>query len=113
MSYRTPGTRLSWSTLNEWISCALKIAARRPSRSRYEAADAHWLALSDEVIKNAEQPELLSFTELINSIGNLAWHKPHRGFRGGTKWEQINVEARNRLTRLKQTEDRNSIGLWS
>lgn len=39
--YRTPGTRLWWSDVGEWIAAARKIDRRRLSQQRYRALQNH------------------------------------------------------------------------
>jgi len=94
--------------LDEWMDRALAIYARRASRHKYTATDDHWAALNIGMVRRAERPELtrlLGFIHRWNWGGGIAWGKPGRGSRGGSHWEAVNVEARNRLFRLDRAAD--------
>lgn len=101
----TPGTRLVWSTLGEWIEAADAIAGRRCSRHKYRAADCHFAALPLAVVEAAPAAEVEQLVALLQHPANIAWGKPPRGHRGDTKWEALNVAARNRLQRLAREAD--------
>jgi hypothetical protein len=109
----TPGTRLYWRTLGDWLECAFEIDARRSSQARYGAIERHWTALSLPIIKRADKPSTLRFIAFLdNSRGGCqAWARPPRGKRRDTLWETYNVEARNRLARLLKAEDDASLSL--
>lgn len=106
---RTPGTRITFQNLQEWIAGAYAISQRAPSAARYRAATAHFEALPDQLIRQGVRHEVEAFVRLINGLGNLEWHKPRRGHRGGTRWERANVLARNRLTQIDRQDDAASM----
>ncbi len=95
------------SRLHAWLGHARVIEARRCSAARYAALDKHWAALTVPMLREAPQGALVAL------LGSNIFHKqkPTRGFRRGTHWELVNVEARNRLARLAQEADRASMGL--
>lgn len=109
----TPGTRLHWRTLADWLACADQIDRRRTSQRRYDTIKRHWQALPVELIRTADKAstmELISF--LDNSRGgSQAWARPPHGKRRNTLWELYNVEARNRLSRLLKADDETSLDL--
>ncbi|MEM1363433.1 MAG: hypothetical protein AAGF94_17265, partial [Pseudomonadota bacterium] len=39
--YRTPGTRVTWSSIGEWVAAARQIDCRRLSAQRRRALEAH------------------------------------------------------------------------
>ena len=106
---KTPGTRIAFETLGEWLTGAATIERRRPSSKRYRDADSHFDALPDSMIRLAERTDIERLIDLLSSSGNLAWSKPPRGKRGGTKWETANVLARNRHVELTRAEDLKSM----
>jgi hypothetical protein len=108
---RTPGTRLEFASLAEWLTCAAAIEGRRPSAGRYAAARAHFHALPDAMVETAEGDAVQAFIDLLAGHGNLEWHKPSRGHRGGTRWEDLNVRARNRRSQLERAADAELMGM--
>ena len=49
--YTTPGTRLTWSDVSEWVDAAHRIDRRRLSEARNRALGAHGAVLPRELIK--------------------------------------------------------------
>lgn len=68
---RTPGTRLVWSSLREWLD-ALRVIHRRqdrrPSAAGHAARAAHWAALGREFIEKAMEPELSELRQRIPKL---------------------------------------------
>ena len=83
------------------------LQARRCSAARYLAIEVHWLSLSVPMLRAAAREDV----EALLASNIFFREKPARGYRRGTHWELVNVEARNRLARLAQEEDRASMGL--
>lgn len=106
----TPGTRLEWANLGEWVDVAygLHVPHRRACRRTYEMQDAHWSALTDERVLRSSEPELVRFLALLEGQDG-PWSKPRRGFRGGTQWERQRVHAFNRLWKIRRDADWDSI----
>jgi hypothetical protein len=71
----------------------------------------HWEALTLPMIRAADEDELDGLLWVLGRphTSSEPWGKPHRGARGGTQWEWVNVEARNRLARLQREADRDSM----
>ncbi len=90
-----------------WVTQSRVIEARRPSAGRYRAIARHWAALTIDMLREASRDEL----EALLRSNMFGREKPSRGWRRGTHWEAVNVEARNRLARLAQAADRESIGI--
>lgn len=68
---RTPGTRLVWSSLREWLD-ALRVidrrGNRRPSAAVHSARAAHWAALGREYIAAALATELSELRQRIPKL---------------------------------------------
>lgn len=109
-TYTTLGTRLSWSTVTEWLEAACAIARRAPSAIRYANVRNHFDALPAKMIREASEAECRALLAEIRNPSS-AWNPPPRGARAGTVWERVNVEAANRLQRLAQADDRASFGI--
>jgi hypothetical protein len=93
------------------MATAHELDRRRHSSKRKADIDAHWEALPDEYIETAPIKTLAIFIEMLRAPNNIAWGTPNRGSRRNTKWERLNVAARNRHWRLLREEDRASMGL--
>ena len=106
----TPGTNVHWDNLTEWISAAHRLDARRSSAKRDRDIASHWNALPLAMIERAPASALRSFIHILQAPNNVAWGKPNRGARRGTKWEALNVAARNRVSRLTRDEALASFG---
>ncbi|HEX2255636.1 MAG TPA: hypothetical protein VHG92_02855 [Afifellaceae bacterium] len=102
---RTPGTALAFHDLRSWIVAAIELDARRCSSLRYRQIEAHWQALPLDMVKLSDDRPALERLLALIGLGNVAWSKPGRGDRGGTKWERVNMAARNRLWQLARAED--------
>jgi hypothetical protein len=115
--YRTPGTALEWSNLNEWMDGADELRRRgisRCSTKTYAQQDVHWDALEPHALVWIRAADAATCTRLLGMVavtGNLPWERMHRGWRGGTMWEWVHVEVKNRLWRLEREADRESMGL--
>lgn len=68
---KTPGTRLVWSSLREWLD-ALRTITRRhefhPSAATYAARAAHWAALDQATIGSAQEPELAELKQRVPRV---------------------------------------------
>jgi hypothetical protein len=93
--------------LADWIRYAWYLKHLRASKRRYERIDAHWNSFSRDWVRQSRNREALLGVEPICQQLKL---KPHRGHRGGTKWEAVYVDIRNRLTQLEREADRESMG---
>jgi len=111
---RTPGTNLDWATLQGWLDCVDALERRhRCSRRAYDQEAAHWAAFAPYAKAWIAAADKATCERLLARIGgnNRAWGRKCRGWRGGTQWEWVNVEVRNRLWRLEREADRATMGL--
>jgi hypothetical protein len=95
---RTPGTRLTWSCLADWVDTWKTLQRRRVSAARYQQESAHILVLPLEMIARETDPDVLyTFLKITSSNpGN----RPRRGERGGHPTTVMVVKAGNRLAHL-------------
>lgn len=114
---RTPGTRIRFADLAGWIAAAHDQMRRlhlvRGRRGK-DPMTSHWQALDLELaigwIRSADDATLQQLLRLLQ--GDYGpWHKPARGERGGTKWERLNMETKNRIWRLAREADQAELGL--
>ena len=66
--HTTPGTRLRWSSLIDWLEVLRQLRQRHerhPSRTTYRALAAHWAALTEAVILQAIEPQLGELKALV------------------------------------------------
>ncbi|MBK7759555.1 MAG: hypothetical protein IPI35_24790 [Deltaproteobacteria bacterium] len=66
--YTTPGTRVCWSTVREWLSAWASLDARPPSAARHMALAAHLEALPDELVARASPTDLDELDALLRSV---------------------------------------------
>jgi len=93
----TPGTRLSWSNLAEWIAAWRQLQRRRHSSRRYAQESAHKRALPLEMIAHEVEPTILyAFLDIMHS-SNV---RPPKGMRDGHPTTEHVVAANNRLSHL-------------
>lgn len=80
--HTTPGTRLTWSTLQEWIDAWRRLDARAATSKRHQQRAAHVVELArnmDVVNREADVEVLFSAKQLIELENVL----PPRGMRAG------------------------------
>ncbi|KVV07440.1 hypothetical protein WK77_16775 [Burkholderia ubonensis] len=80
--HKTPGTRLQWSTLAEWMDAWSRIGARAASSKRHQQRAAHVAALAANMsVVNCETDvEVLAAAKQIIERENIL---PPRGMRAG------------------------------
>lgn len=98
--------------LSAWIDRAWDLESdAKASAQLYARRDAHWGAITREMIREGSSRQIERLLVLIgrwNASG--PWQRPGRGGRGGSTWEWVNVEARNRLAQLEREADQASMG---
>lgn len=92
--------------IEEWLRHGWYLYRLRASARRYERIAQHWAALSLEAIKVCEDPDAL---EELAHLADLLHLKPHRGRRGGTKWELVNMTRLNRIKQIERERDWDSM----
>ncbi len=80
--HTTPGTRLTWSTLQEWIDAWRRLDARAASSKRHQQRAAHVveLARNMEVVNREADVEVLFSAKQLIELENVL---PPRGMRAG------------------------------
>lgn len=58
-AHKTPGTNLTWYTLEGWVRSAHQLDQRRSSSARHKALDAHACALTRRIINAATNLETI------------------------------------------------------
>jgi hypothetical protein len=93
----TPGTRLSWRNLAEWVAAWRQLQRRRHSSRRYAQESAHKRTLPLEMISHEADPAVLyGFLDIMHSSNA----RPPKGMRHGHPTTQHVVAANNRLSQL-------------
>lgn len=93
----TPGTRLSFSSLTEWIAGWQQLQARAHSSDRYQKEGWHLQALPPEIIMSeTDEMVLYHFLSLLKEDDAL----PPKGSRTNYATTLLVVAAHNRLTQL-------------
>jgi site-specific DNA-cytosine methylase len=98
----TPGTRLSWANVKEWIRAYQRLRTRPPSAAKYRLIEAHIAALTDAKIGNEKDSQALrDLRDLFESDPQL---KPARGQREGSEYVRILDAVDRGLKRLSGSE---------
>ncbi len=94
----TPGTRLSWSNVSQWIGAYRELQRRAPAANKYRQIEAHIAALTDAKIDEEKDPQALrDLRDLFESDPQL---KPSRGNREGSEYVRILDAVDRGLKRL-------------
>ena len=110
--YTTPGTRLSWSNVTEWVNAARRIDGRRSSEARNRALACHGAVMPRELIdRETHIPSIETALDLLK-YGPPGLARPGRGARGNHPTTPIIVDLMNRLAVLKRDAEMPSGGNW-
>ena len=102
--YTTPGTRLTWSSVTEWVRAAHRIDRRRLSEARNRALAAHAAALPRALInRETHLPSLEAALHLLK-YGPPGLARPPKGARAGHPTTPIIMDLMNRLAVLKRQD---------
>ena len=71
---RTPGTRLTWSTLGEWLAARNQIRNRPPSSAKNRAEAEHALALTQAIVNTGTTEALAALKQIANWEKVPLWH---------------------------------------
>lgn len=95
--FTTPGTRLTWSCLEEWFAAARDVLSRPCSAKTYadQAAHLQELARHTGFVEAHEREQLLELRAFLDK-----WYRPMRGGRAGTCYERLVNTIHNQLARL-------------
>lgn len=104
--YATPGTRVTFSTLAEWLDGWEEIAHRKVSSAKHEAARDHLYALPEGLVDQASNlTELAALARVLESV------RPPRGQRAGHPSTYLTDAVNRTRTRIVgQSERRLAIG---
>ncbi len=102
--YTTPGTRLTWSGVSEWVDAAHWIGSCQLSAARNRAYAAHAAALPRELIdREMYVPSLEAALHLLK-YGHPSLARPQRGHRAGHPTTPVIMDLMNRLAVLKRQD---------
>ena len=93
----TPGARLSWSNLEQWIEAWKQLQSRRHSSTRYQQESSHKRALPAALISQETNPTVLYAFLDVMSEANV---RSPRGMRDEHPTTPLMVAANNRLAQL-------------
>lgn len=103
--YTTPGTRLTWSNVTEWVSAVHRIDRRRLSAARNRTFAAHAAALPRDLInRETHVPSLEAAIHLLK-YGPPGLVRPPKGPRAGHPTTPIIMDLMNRLALLKRRDE--------
>jgi hypothetical protein len=97
--YRTPRTRLNWSTLSDWLQVAYRLEWRRAASLNKQRKQLHVEALPLHLIAECDDSGVLTACRAY-----LVREQPKRGQRGSAPHTQLIVAINNKLSRLEAAE---------
>ena len=113
-SYKTPGTRLQWSTLHEWIAAAHRIDRRRCGEARNRALAAHAACLPKSVIEQEQTIETIDAAVDLLKYGRPGFARPPQGCRANHPTTPIIMDLMNRrAVLLRQLDDMPAGDNWT
>ena len=111
--YTTPGTRLTWSDVSEWVDAAYRIGRRQLSAARNRAYAAHAAALSRDLIdRETHVPSLETALHLLK-YGHPSLARPQRGHRADHPTTPVIMDLMNRLAVLKRQDEMGAGDNWT
>ncbi|MFC4670708.1 hypothetical protein ACFO5X_19315 [Seohaeicola nanhaiensis] len=111
--YTTPGTRLTWSDVSEWVDVAHRIGRRQLSAARNRTYAAHAAALSRDLIdREAHVPSLEAALHLLK-YGHPGLARPQRGHRADHPTTPVIMDLMNRLAALKRRDQLPAGDNWT
>lgn len=105
MRYKTPYSRLFWSNLEEWITVAGIIRARRSSLRRNRQRAGHVAALPVKLIYECQSRKSLDFVLFLLIAHGSDFMLPCRGDRKNAPHTALIVAIKNRLAQIDRAED--------
>jgi hypothetical protein len=103
--YTTPGTRLTWSRLADWVETAHRIDRRRLSEARNRALAAHADALPRDLINRESRIPALEAALHLLKYGPPGLARPPKGARAGHPTTAIIMDLMNCLAVLKRQDE--------
>lgn len=103
--YRTPRTRLTWSTVSEWCDCARQLDRRRLSSKRSRDLETHACILPRSVIAAETSLEAIEDAIWLLRHGPIGMRRPQRGYRADHGTTPVLMDLQNRRAVLKRTLD--------
>ena len=111
--YTTPGTRLTWSDVSEWVDAAHRIDRRRLSEARNRALGAHGAAMPRELIRReTDIPSLEAAIHLLK-YGPPRLARPPKGARADHPTTPVIMDLMNRLAVLKRQDEMGAGDNWT
>lgn len=112
-AHKTPGTNLTWYTLEGWVKAAHELDNRRSSSARHKALDAHARALTRSVINAASNPETIDQALALLKWGPGSLRRPQKGHREGAPQTALIEDLMNRKRVLERDCDIPSGENWN
>ena len=111
--YTTPGTRLVWSDVSQWVDAVHWIGSRQLSAARNRAYAAHAAALPRELIdRETHVPSLEAALHLLK-YGHPSLARPQRGHRADHPTTPVIMDLMNRLAVLKRRDEMGAGDNWT
>ncbi len=103
--YTTPGTRITWSNVAEWVEAAHRIDRRRLSAARNRALAAHGAVLPRELIERETHVPTLEAAIHLLKYGPPGLARPPRGARADHPTTPVIMDLMNRRAVLDRQHE--------
>lgn len=103
--YTTPGTRLSWSNVSEWVEAARALDRRRCSEARSRALRNHGGVMPREMIQRETDAQAIEAALDLLKYGPPGLARPPKGARGTHPTTPVIMDLMNRLAVLGRDEE--------
>ena len=109
----TPGTRLTWSDVSEWVDAAHRIDRRHLGAARNRSLAAHAATLPRDLIdRETHVPSLEAAVHLLK-YGPPGFARPQRGHRADHPTRPVIMNLMNRLAVLKRRDQMPAGDNWA
>jgi hypothetical protein len=108
--FQTPRTTLTWSNLEEWLTCAWTIEKRRASTLHNKQAELHLRALPTSVIDQCSHRQTLKSCAGLLRDGSTRFRQSPRGHRRDAPQTALIVAIANRISQIDRAQDQASMG---
>ncbi len=105
ISYRTPGTRVWWSSVEEWCTAGIKLSQRRLSHKRNRDLATHSGCMPLTMIYAETDLKVIERALHLLKFGAPPLCRPERGYRADHPSTPVIVALKNRIAVLKKEED--------
>lgn len=96
--FTTPGTRLNWTTIGEWLEHLEQLRGRRIAAATYAARRAHLEELARRSNEWFQEQAVEDLERVVPALRNM---RPVEGQRAGSSYERAIVQVKNAISNIR------------